>query len=248
MSRRYFFCLLHPEYLAFGSVSYEPCQTTLSSYLFLLTGRNPHFRFGVPANRLASTFLPPWSGDFIWATICHPSQVTEYRQVAPIYHHALTVILWGLATVNSNERIAVIPLPSSQWDITWHYCLIFLMHCCRWCSTVCMYLDLEVRQKLSAYRNSSIPGFRHLVMLIFRLKRVTDSLRDSFFLIMNVWQSWTYLDMEFPVRKVLDEIGQSTLHPQVCVGLSLYHISKQSCMPFLSKKILWDVVFEYLPL
>ena len=103
-----FFCLLHPEYLAFGSVSYEPCPKT-------------NFRFRVPANHLASTFLPPWSGDFVRATRCHPSQVTEYWQVAPIYHHALTVILWGLATVNSNERIAVIPLPSSQWDITWQY-------------------------------------------------------------------------------------------------------------------------------
>ena len=115
-----FFRLLHPEYLAIGSVFYEPCQTTdFFSFVFPLTGGSPHFRFRVPANRLASTFLPPWSGDFVRATRCHPSQVTEYRQVAPIYHHALTVILWGLATVNSNERIAVIPLPSSQWDITW---------------------------------------------------------------------------------------------------------------------------------
>ena len=120
-----FFRLLHPEYLAFGSVSYEPCQTTnFFSFLFPLTGGSPHFRFRVPANRLASTFLPPWLGDFVRATRCHPSQVTEYRQVAPIYHHALTVILWGLATVNSNERIAVIPLPSSQWDITWHFILV----------------------------------------------------------------------------------------------------------------------------
>ena len=93
-----FFCLLHPEYLAFGSVSYEPCQTTnLFFSFFSLTGRRCHFRFRVPANRLASTFLPPWSGDFVRATRCHPSQVTEYRQVAPIYPHALTVILWGLA-------------------------------------------------------------------------------------------------------------------------------------------------------
>ena len=45
-----FFRLLHPEYLAFGSVSYEPCQTT-NFFLF-------YFRFRVPANRLASTFLP----------------------------------------------------------------------------------------------------------------------------------------------------------------------------------------------
>ena len=120
MSRRYFFRLLHPEYLAFGSVSYEPCQTT-NFFLFYF-----RWREGVPTSVLGSQPIvwllpsPPWSGDFVRATRCHPSQVTEYRQVAPIYHHALTVILWGLATVNSNERIAVIPLPSSQWDITWH--------------------------------------------------------------------------------------------------------------------------------
>ena len=106
-----FFCLLHPEYLAFGSVSYEPCPKTDFLTIYFCWD---------PANHLASTFLPSWSGDFVRVTRCHPSQVTEYRQVAPIYHHALTVILWGLATVNSNERIAVIPLPSSQWDITWH--------------------------------------------------------------------------------------------------------------------------------
>ena len=121
MSRRYFFRLLHPEYLAFGSVSYEPCQTT-DFFLFYF-----RWREGVPTSVLGSQPIvwllpssPPWSGDFVRATRCHPSQVTEYRQVAPIYHHALTVILWGLVTVNSNERIAVIPLPSSQWDITWH--------------------------------------------------------------------------------------------------------------------------------
>ena len=48
----------------FGSVCYEPCPTTnFSYYLFPLTGRSPYFRFGVPANRLASTFFFPVSGD-----------------------------------------------------------------------------------------------------------------------------------------------------------------------------------------
>ena len=41
----------------FGSVPYEPYPSTNFSYsLFPLTGRSPHFRFRVPANRLASTF------------------------------------------------------------------------------------------------------------------------------------------------------------------------------------------------
>ena len=58
----------------FGSVCHEPCPTTNFSYfLFPLTGRSPHFRFRVPANRLASTFFLPVSGD--------PSEVTKYQHL-----------------------------------------------------------------------------------------------------------------------------------------------------------------------
>ena len=39
-----FFCLLHPEYLTFGSVSYEPCQTT-NFFLFYFCWRE-----GVPTS------------------------------------------------------------------------------------------------------------------------------------------------------------------------------------------------------
>ena len=86
----------------FGSDCHEPCPTTnFSYYLFPLTGRSPHFRFRVPA----STFFLPVSGD--------PREVTEYK------HLFLTIILWWLATVNSNKRIVVIIFLSSQWDTTW---------------------------------------------------------------------------------------------------------------------------------
>ena len=51
---------------------------SLSYYLFSLMGRRCHFRFRVPANRLASTFFLSVSGD--------PREVTEYK-------HLLTVIL-----------------------------------------------------------------------------------------------------------------------------------------------------------
>ena len=47
-------------------------------FLFPLTGRSPHFRFRVPANHLASLFLL-LVGQFLRATRCHPSQVTQYR-------------------------------------------------------------------------------------------------------------------------------------------------------------------------
>ena len=92
---------------SFGSVCHEPCPTTDFSYLFPLTGRSPHFRFGVPANHLVSLFFLPVSGD--------PREVTEYK------HLFLTVILWWLTTVNSNRRIVEIIFLSSQWDTTWHF-------------------------------------------------------------------------------------------------------------------------------
>ena len=64
----------------FGFVCHEPCPTTnLSYYLFPLTGRSPHFRFGVPANHLASLSFLPLSG--------HPSEVTKYKYlwVSPLW-------------------------------------------------------------------------------------------------------------------------------------------------------------------
>ena len=46
-----------PRYFLSSSPCHEPCPITNLSYsLFPLTGRSPHFRFRVPANRLASTF------------------------------------------------------------------------------------------------------------------------------------------------------------------------------------------------
>ena len=105
---RYSFRLLLPGVLGFASVHHEPCPTT-NFFLF-------YFRWqeGVPTSVLgsqpivlASTFFLPVSGD--------PREVTEYK------HLFLTVILWRLATVNSNTRIVVILFLSSQWDTTWQY-------------------------------------------------------------------------------------------------------------------------------
>ena len=74
-----FLHLLLPGVLGFGSVSYEPCPTTNFFFSFFsLTGRRCHFCFRVPANHLASLFLP-LVGRFLRATRCHPSQVTEDR-------------------------------------------------------------------------------------------------------------------------------------------------------------------------
>ena len=62
----------------FGSVPYEPCPSTNFPYfLFPLTGGSPHFRFRVPANRLASTF----------PCQAKPSEVTKYKHlVSPVTH------------------------------------------------------------------------------------------------------------------------------------------------------------------
>ena len=78
LARRYFRLLL-PGVLGFSSIRHKPCPTTnfLIVYFRWREG-SPHFRFGVSANRLASTFLPLF-GRFLRATRCHPSQVTEYR-------------------------------------------------------------------------------------------------------------------------------------------------------------------------
>ena len=87
-----FFRLLHPEYLAFGSVSYEPCpKTHFSYYLFPLTGRSPHFRCGVPANHLASLFFLLVSGDL--------SEITKYQ-------HLLVSPLWPTFFLNGHSLVA----------------------------------------------------------------------------------------------------------------------------------------------
>ena len=92
-----FFCL-QPGINGYGYVCHEPfSKTNISSRFFRRWGGSPHFRFRAPANHLASTFLP------------HPGQA----------------ILLGLLDVTQVRLLliqtAVIPLPSSQWDITWHY-------------------------------------------------------------------------------------------------------------------------------
>ena len=70
---RYSFVFFYPEYWLW----FCPLRTLsidwLSYFLFPLTGRSPHFRFRVPANRLASTFFLPVSSD--------PSEVTKYQHL-----------------------------------------------------------------------------------------------------------------------------------------------------------------------
>ena len=90
-----FFCL-QPGVNGYGSVCHEPCsKTNFSSRFFRRRREGCHFRFRAPANHLASTLLPP--GQAILLGLLYVTQVR------------LLLI-----------QTAVIPLPSSQWDITWH--------------------------------------------------------------------------------------------------------------------------------
>ena len=113
-------------------------NNSLSYYLFPLTGRSPHFRFGVPANHLASLFFP--SGQAIFLGLLDVTQVpfffhqvTQYKHLFfhsnlglllwdwPTFFHVLTAILWRLATFTSNGRIVLILFLSSPWDTMWQY-------------------------------------------------------------------------------------------------------------------------------
>ena len=101
----------------FGSVCHEPCPTTNFLAIYF------RWREGVPTSVLGSqpiVWLLPSS---------FPCQETRVRSQSinicgsPLcdLHSFLTVILWRLATVNSNKRIVVIIFLASQWDTTWHY-------------------------------------------------------------------------------------------------------------------------------
>ena len=102
-----------------SSARYEPCSKTnfLTIYFRWRGGKEPHFRFGVPANHLASLFSPLVSGDLrllgtntCWYPLCDP-------------HSPLTVTLWRLDTVYSNTRSSNF---ISQWDITWQFIYTYI--------------------------------------------------------------------------------------------------------------------------
>ena len=92
-----------PGVNGYGSVCHEPLPiTNISSRFFRWRGEGCHFRFRAPANHLASLpFLPPGQ-----AILLGLPDVTQVR---------LLLI-----------QTAVIPLPSSQWDITWHVQLFWI--------------------------------------------------------------------------------------------------------------------------
>ena len=113
-----FFCLLLPGVLGFGSVRHESCRTT--NFLISFFRWREEGATSVLGSQPIVWLLPssPWSGDFFG--LLDVTQVqTSGLHCDP--HSFLMVILWWLATVNSNTRIVVIIFQSSQWDTTWQY-------------------------------------------------------------------------------------------------------------------------------
>ena len=114
-----FFRLLHPEYLAFGSVSYEPCpKTDLFTFYF-------RWREGVPTSVLGSQPIiwllspSPWC-PATWVRL--PSTNICWYPLRDL-HSFLTVTLWRLATVNSNtgNSINLISIVSVGHHVTLTY-------------------------------------------------------------------------------------------------------------------------------
>ena len=109
------FVFFHPEYLALVPSATNPVQQLTFSF--------PFFRWqeegatSVLGSQPIVLLLP--SSFLCQATrVRLPSTNICWSPHDP--HSFLTVILWRLATVNSNTRIVVILFLSSQWDTTWH--------------------------------------------------------------------------------------------------------------------------------
>ena len=111
-----FFVFFYPEYLAFGSVSLEPCPTTNFFTIYF------RWREGFPTSVLGSQPI-------VW--LLHSSfqcQATQVRSPSinicgsPLcdLHSFLTVTLWGLLLIQTLGIVLILFL-SSRWDITWQY-------------------------------------------------------------------------------------------------------------------------------
>ena len=106
----------------FGSVCHEPCPTTNFLTIYFC------WREGVPTSVLGSqpiVWLLPSS--FLYqATRVRSPSINICGSPFCDLHSFLMVILWWLATANSNKRIVVIIFLSSQWDTTWQYIYIYI--------------------------------------------------------------------------------------------------------------------------
>ncbi len=81
----------YPEFLALVPSATNPVQQLTFLLSISADGRSPHFRFGVPANHLASLFFLLVSGDL--------SEVTKYQ-------HLLVSPLWPTFFLNGHSLTA----------------------------------------------------------------------------------------------------------------------------------------------
>ena len=86
-----FFSSSSPGVLGFWFCLLRTMSKNWLFLLFPLTGRSPHFRFGVPANHLASLFFLLVSSDL--------SEVTKYQ-------HLLVSPLWPTFFLNGHSLVA----------------------------------------------------------------------------------------------------------------------------------------------
>ena len=112
---RYFFVFFYPEYLALVLSATNPVQQLTFLLSISADGKESPLPFWSPSQSFGFSLLPSHIRRPEWG----PQVQTSGLHCDP--HSFLTVILWWLATVNSNTRIVVILFLSSQWETTWQY-------------------------------------------------------------------------------------------------------------------------------
>ena len=109
------FVFFYPEYLALVPSATNPVQQLTFLLSISANGKESPLPFWDPSQSFGFSLLPSRVRRPEWG----PQVQTSGLHCDP--HSFLTVILWRLATVNSNTRIVVILFLSSQWETTWQY-------------------------------------------------------------------------------------------------------------------------------
>ena len=111
----------YPGFLALVLSATNPVQQLIFLLYISPDGKESPLPFWGPSQSFGFSLVPSRVRRPKWG---HQVQTSVGLHCDP--HSFLTVILWRLATVNSNTRIVVILFLSSQWDTTWHDCLYAL--------------------------------------------------------------------------------------------------------------------------
>ena len=112
--RDIFFVFFYPEFLALVPTTTNPVQQLIFLLSISADGKESPLPFWGPSQSFGFYLLPSRVRRLKWG---YQVQTSVGLHCDP--HSFLTVILWRLATVNSNTRRVVILFLSSQWDTTW---------------------------------------------------------------------------------------------------------------------------------